>query len=244
MTKRALILLNSRRRRSQLRRMLKRRFIPSEAPENYPEAKEMIAGGKYFLIFADPLFHGLPVKELYRIASRRDGVVNYLVPVTGKANIRTGLALLKRGAIDCLMKPFSRETVEMVVEKALNLRSISTELEVMRKEIESRNNSAGAPEAGEKSNGISEIPLEKIADEKLASFMKKVNIEKVKDLHTMVMDTVERPLIRQVLERTKWNQVKASTILGINRNTLRKKISELRLSPEKHRLPRRKKSRG
>jgi two-component system nitrogen regulation response regulator GlnG len=47
------------------------------------------------------------------------------------------------------------------------------------------------------------------------------------EIFTMVLEQVERPLIRFILEKTRWNQVKAADILGINRNTLRKKISEL-----------------
>jgi two-component system, NtrC family, nitrogen regulation response regulator GlnG len=43
----------------------------------------------------------------------------------------------------------------------------------------------------------------------------------------MVLEQVERPLIRFVLEKTRNNQVRAADILGINRNTLRKKIQEL-----------------
>jgi two-component system nitrogen regulation response regulator GlnG len=47
------------------------------------------------------------------------------------------------------------------------------------------------------------------------------------DVYTMVIEQVERPLIRFVLEKTRGNQVRAADILGINRNTLRKKIQEL-----------------
>jgi two-component system nitrogen regulation response regulator GlnG len=47
------------------------------------------------------------------------------------------------------------------------------------------------------------------------------------DVYAMVLSQVERPLIRFVLEKTRWNQVRAADILGINRNTLRKKIQEL-----------------
>ena len=47
------------------------------------------------------------------------------------------------------------------------------------------------------------------------------------EIYTMVLEQVERPLIRFILEKTRWNQVKAADILGINRNTLRKKINEL-----------------
>ena len=47
------------------------------------------------------------------------------------------------------------------------------------------------------------------------------------------MPFMERPLLRLVLEKTKGNQVQASEMLGINRNTLRKKIKELDIKPEK-----------
>jgi two-component system nitrogen regulation response regulator GlnG len=38
---------------------------------------------------------------------------------------------------------------------------------------------------------------------------------------------LERPLIRQVLMQTRWNQVKTAEILGINRNTLRTRMAAL-----------------
>lgn len=47
------------------------------------------------------------------------------------------------------------------------------------------------------------------------------------DLYEQVLADVERPLIRLALQATKGNQVKAATLLGINRNTLRKKIQVL-----------------
>ncbi len=38
---------------------------------------------------------------------------------------------------------------------------------------------------------------------------------------------MERPLIEAVLTHTQGNQIRAAALLGINRNTLRKKIGEL-----------------
>lgn len=46
-------------------------------------------------------------------------------------------------------------------------------------------------------------------------------------LYGRVMREIERILIRQTLNAVGGNQVKAASILGINRNTLRKKIQEL-----------------
>ena len=49
-------------------------------------------------------------------------------------------------------------------------------------------------------------------------------------LHQQILDEVEKPLIETVLRYTSGNQLKAAQILGLNRNTLRKKISLLTIS--------------
>ncbi len=46
-------------------------------------------------------------------------------------------------------------------------------------------------------------------------------------LHGRIMREIERPLILKVLAATRGNQLKAAALLGLNRNTLRKKIREL-----------------
>ena len=53
-------------------------------------------------------------------------------------------------------------------------------------------------------------------------------------LHGCILERVERPLLEAVLRETEGNQIRAAARLGINRNTLRKKIAELSV-----RLPRR-----
>lgn len=46
-------------------------------------------------------------------------------------------------------------------------------------------------------------------------------------LYDRVMQEVERPLLRATLKAVLGNQKKAAEILGINRNTLRKKLTQL-----------------
>jgi two-component system nitrogen regulation response regulator GlnG len=69
--------------------------------------------------------------------------------------------------------------------------------------------------------------LESLVDMKLRACMNGIETLDRGNIHAMVLEQVERPLIRFILEKTRWNQVKAADILGINRNTLRKKITEL-----------------
>jgi two-component system nitrogen regulation response regulator GlnG len=46
-------------------------------------------------------------------------------------------------------------------------------------------------------------------------------------LHQRVVREVERPLLQLSLQATGGNQLRAAELLGLNRNTLRKKIREL-----------------
>jgi two-component system nitrogen regulation response regulator GlnG len=46
-------------------------------------------------------------------------------------------------------------------------------------------------------------------------------------LHGRILREIERPLILKTLAATRGNQLKAAALLGLNRNTLRKKIREL-----------------
>ena len=44
------------------------------------------------------------------------------------------------------------------------------------------------------------------------------------DLYDLVIQEVERPLLEIVMKHVKSNQCRAAELLGINRNTLRKKL--------------------
>jgi two-component system nitrogen regulation response regulator GlnG len=84
-----------------------------------------------------------------------------------------------------------------------------------------------APASVQSQSVSQEASLEALVDMKLRSCMDGVEKLDRGEIHAIVLEQVERPLIRFILEKTRWNQVKTADILGINRNTLRKKISEL-----------------
>lgn len=61
----------------------------------------------------------------------------------------------------------------------------------------------------------------------------------VPDLHAQVIAAVERPLIERVLGVTEGNQLRAAAMLGLNRNTLRKRMQELRIEAPRRETRRR-----
>lgn len=60
--------------------------------------------------------------------------------------------------------------------------------------------------------------------------LRRVGDEKEGQLYEHVLALVERPLLQAALERAGGNQLKAAQLLGINRNTLRKRMKELGIS--------------
>ena len=50
-------------------------------------------------------------------------------------------------------------------------------------------------------------------------------------LHHRLAETVERPLLRATMVAVRGNQIRAAKLLGINRNTLRKKLVDLGIDP-------------
>ena len=49
-------------------------------------------------------------------------------------------------------------------------------------------------------------------------------------VYEIILKKIEKPLIQSILQVTKGNKKKAAQVLGINRNTLSKKIDELGLN--------------
>jgi len=69
--------------------------------------------------------------------------------------------------------------------------------------------------------------LRKLVEQKARSLLLRAAGEETGDLYHIIVSEVERLLLQVILEETKGNQLRTAGLLGINRNTLRKKIREL-----------------
>jgi Fis family transcriptional regulator len=63
----------------------------------------------------------------------------------------------------------------------------------------------------------------------LDKYFKDLDGEKPRSVYDMVIRNVERPLLEAVLDQAEGNQTIAAEMLGINRNTLRKKMQSLKI---------------
>ncbi|MEX2148147.1 MAG: nitrogen regulation protein NR(I) [Candidatus Rokuibacteriota bacterium] len=74
--------------------------------------------------------------------------------------------------------------------------------------------------------------LEEVIERKLIECVRGLREHASANLYDLMIGLVEKPLLRAVLRETGGNQVRAAQILGINRNTLRKKLTEHGIDPE------------
>ncbi len=88
----------------------------------------------------------------------------------------------------------------------------------------------GEPTGSENGLDPKDVNLASYVEKKIGDFVRAMNVGSGKNLYPTLMRAVERPLIELALRETRGNQIKAARLLGLNRNTLRKKITEFQIS--------------
>jgi Fis family transcriptional regulator len=69
-------------------------------------------------------------------------------------------------------------------------------------------------------------PLDECVRSSLQAYFRDLDGTEPANLHDMLVRAVERPLLEVVMEHAQHNQSRAAQWLGLNRNTLRKKLLE------------------
>ena len=85
-------------------------------------------------------------------------------------------------------------------------------------------------------SNLQTVSLENLVKSKLSLLFeqqKQADVE-LHGLHKIIIEQVEKPLIELSLRQYNGNQVKAAKMLGINRNTLKKKIDAYSIEIKKH----------
>jgi Fis family transcriptional regulator len=76
---------------------------------------------------------------------------------------------------------------------------------------------------------MSKKNIEDVVRASLETYLRDLRGTEPGNLHDMVVHTVEKPLLEVVMKHAGDNQSRAAQWLGLNRNTLRKKLTEHKL---------------
>ncbi len=71
---------------------------------------------------------------------------------------------------------------------------------------------------------MSKEKIQDVVQKSLENYFKSLGDQKPTDIYDMVILAVEEPILKVAMEHADGNQSHAAEILGINRNTLRKKL--------------------
>lgn len=118
------------------------------------------------------------------------------------------------------------EGLEIRKTMALEVRTILEENWIFRKELEALGKSIP--------NTARKITLTEILEERISRMITEMKMDPRSNGHLYedVIKVVERTLLASALEKTKYVQLQTARFLGINRNTLRRKMKELGISAQ------------
>ncbi len=73
---------------------------------------------------------------------------------------------------------------------------------------------------------MSRESIQEVIQKSLADYFDDLGEQQPSNIYNMTVETVEKPILETVMQRAGNNQSHAAEMLGINRNTLRKKLQQ------------------
>ncbi|MCK5733370.1 MAG: sigma-54-dependent Fis family transcriptional regulator, partial [Candidatus Latescibacteria bacterium] len=123
--------------RESLKMTLERKRYKVDVAKDVQEAIALLTGMEYDLILSDirmPGGSGLDVLE----AARSKSPETVVVMMTAYGTIENNVEAMRKGAFAYIVKPFSADEVELVVEKVFEYQHLRQENRLLRSELETR----------------------------------------------------------------------------------------------------------
>ena len=182
--------------------------------------------------FREDLYYKLNVMPIYLPPLRKrlediPNLINYFINIFNTKNMsKLSIDTLALNFLKTYHWPGNIQELKNIIERlSLSLTNNKITLSDVQDQLKN---------SFEINNDNENITLENLIDRRLNKLISSINDNsKEMNVYDDIIKTVEKPLIENILNYTRGNQIKASTILGLNRNTLRKKISELGVTVRK-----------
>ena len=177
--------------------------------------------------FREDLFYRLNVVmlSLPSLRERRGDIPLLVEHMLAKYAESLGERVIAADALDRLVGyawPGNVRELENVIQRAMVMASAGV---ILPEHLPIGPVSAAAAVVG------TDASLEEIIEKKMHECVRGLRGHTSANLHGLMVGLVEKPLLRAVMRETKGNQVRAAQLLGINRNTLRKKLKEHGIDP-------------
>ncbi len=184
---------------------------------------ELLHKKAYRLIFMDITGLNIDLTEtIDRILKiKNDTIVIGIIP-RNKGVLYT--KLINNGIFDVLQKPLNPVAADASLKRSLYVVKLYKEI--------NQNHNANGVNNNDKDNEVSDVDIENLGlDElikkKLSILFSKHTHKHIVNLYSIVMPIIEKSFIETALQISNNNQIKASLLLGINRNTLKAKMTKL-----------------
>lgn len=201
---------------------IKKVGLTVRAIRTYESAFELVHKKTYRLICIDTSGFGTDILEtINRMSKIKQGIV--MIGIIPRNQSIIYAKLINNGMFEVLQKPLKPNTVEASVKRAIHVLNLYRELSLFPdpKKIGYRGTDLQLTD-----REIENLGLDELINKKLSILFSKHTHKKITNLYQLVMPIVERSFIETALKLSNNNQLKASLVLGINRNTLKTKMTK------------------
>jgi len=198
------------------------RDLPRIIASSQSNLGELVADGR----FREDLYHRLNVVRLHlpELKERKEDIAELAAAFLVRA-VEQGLPekTLSPAAVERLQLHDWPGNVRELENFILRLAALSPDAVISAEQVEAdliANIAAPTARGGDLESGLDSLMRQYVMGDL-------IDEENAGEVHRAVIDAVERPLIKLALQVTKGNRVRAATLLGLNRNTLRAKMNAL-----------------
>jgi len=167
--------------------------------------------------------------EIFKKISDLKEIEKFMVLILEKKNTKLIRDVAQYGLNDFLLTPIEEEKIDLIFSKALLAKEFGHEPTHAFLIGASDRVSKKAVVVDQLPNILKNVSLEDVLRAKLDGIIER--FEKIEGgITDLILSEVEKIILKIALEKTKGNKIKASKILGMNRNTLAKKIKEYKIA--------------